>query len=193
MAPGDQSLVYEILSGDVNAYALLVKRYQKPIFNLMLRMTGSEQDAFDLTQETFVRAYEKLEKFNPAAPFFPWLYTMGLNLARDFLRRANRAQINSYESENSVSPESDLDDRLADQIDIQQVQKGLQLLPVDYREALLLRFHEELSINEVAYALGLSISAAKMRIHRGLLKLRGLLEEHLTLDGFEHGKDPHEC
>ena len=178
MASGEETLVYEILSGDVNSYALLVKRYQKPIYNLMLRMTGSEQDALDLTQETFVRAYEKLEKFNPSASFFPWLYTMGLNLARDFLRRAKRAPIASYEGENRSSIEIDPDDRLADQIDVQKVSEGLQSLPIDYREALLLRFHEELSVSEVAYALGLSVSAAKMRIHRGLQKLRQLLEKH---------------
>ncbi len=175
MASSEETLVYEILSGDANAYAPLVKRYQKPIFNLMLRMTGSEEDAVDLTQETFVRAYEKLEKFNPSAPFFPWLYTMGLNLARDFLRRANRSPIDPYESENGCSSEFNQDERLADQIDIQEVQEKLQLLPVDYREALLLRFHEGLSISEVACALGLSLSGAKMRIHRGLLKLRQML------------------
>ena len=177
MASGDQSLVYDILSGDVNAYALLVKRYQKPILNLMLRMTGSEQDALDLTQETFVRAYEKLEKFNPSASFFPWLYTMGLNLARDFLRRAKRSPIESYEPDDSFSIEIDQYDRLADQIDVQKVSEVLLSLPFDYREALLLRFHEGLSVGEVAYALGLSLSAAKMRIHRGLLKLRQLLEK----------------
>ena len=174
MASGEETLVNEILSGDVNAYALVVKRYEKPIYNLMLRMTGSEQDALDLTQETFVRAYEKLEKFDPSAPFFPWLYTMGLNLARDFLRRAKRSPVEPYEPENSFSIEINQDDRLADQIDAQQVLEALQTLPVDYREALLLRFHEGLSVSEVAYALGLSLSAAKMRIHRGLLKLRQL-------------------
>jgi RNA polymerase sigma-70 factor, ECF subfamily len=177
MASGEETLVYEILSGDVNAYALLVKRYQKPIFNLMLRMAGTEQDAVDLTQETFVRAYEKLEKFDPAAPFFPWLYTMGLNLARDFLRRAKRSPIQSYEPENNVSMEINQDDRLADHIDVQEVLEGLQTLPLDYREALLLRFHEGLSVSEVAHALGLSLSGAKMRIHRGLLKLRQMLEK----------------
>ncbi len=182
MASGEETLVHEILSGDVNAYAVLVKRYQKPVFNLMLRMTGSEQDAIDLTQETLVRAYEKLEKFDPAAPFFPWLYTMGLNLARDFLRRAKRSPIEPSDSENDFSVEIDLEGKLADQIDIQQVQEGLQFLPVDYREALLLRFHEGLSVNEVAQALGLSLSGAKMRIHRGLLKLRQLLVEQRTLN-----------
>jgi RNA polymerase sigma-70 factor, ECF subfamily len=175
MASGEETLVHEILSGNVNSYGLLVKRYQKPIYNLMLRMTGSEQDALDLAQETFVRAYEKLEKFDPSAPFFPWLYTMGLNLARDFLRRAKRSPVEPYETEDSYSTDIDQDDRLADQIDAQQVLEGLQTLPVDYREALLLRFHEGLSVSEVAYALGLSLSAAKMRIHRGLLRLRQLL------------------
>jgi RNA polymerase sigma-70 factor (ECF subfamily) len=182
MTSGEETLVREILSGDVNAYALLVKRYQKPIFNLMWRMTGSEQDAVDLTQETFVRAYEKLEKFNPSAPFFPWLYTMGLNLARDFLRRARRSPIEPYEQESSVSIEVNQDDRLADQIDVQEVLEGLQTLPVDYREALLLRFHEGLSVSEVAYALGLSLSGAKMRIHRGLLKLRQVLGKQEPLE-----------
>jgi RNA polymerase sigma-70 factor (ECF subfamily) len=177
MASGEETLVNEILSGDVNSYALLVKRYQKPIYNLMMRMTGSDQDALDLTQETFVRAYEKLEKFSPSAPFFPWLYTMGLNLARDFLRRAKRSPIESYEPDDSFSIESDQYDRLADQIEVQKVSEVLQSLPVDYREALLLRFHEGLSVGEVAHALGLSLSAAKMRFHRGLLKLRQLLEK----------------
>jgi RNA polymerase sigma-70 factor (ECF subfamily) len=175
MASGEETLVNEILSGDVNAYALLVKRYQKPIYNLMLRMTGSEQDAVDLTQEAFVRAYEKLEKFNPSAPFFPWLYTMGLNLARDFLRRARRHPIEPYESENSLPVELGPDEALSEQLDAQQVMEGLQTLSVDDREALLLRFHEGLSMSEVAQALGLSLSAAKMRIHRGLSKLRKVL------------------
>ena len=177
MASGEETLVYEILSGDVDSYALLVKRYQKPIYNLMLRMTGSEQDALDLSQETFVRAYEKLEKFDPSASFFPWLYTMGLNLARDFLRRAKRFPMESYEPEDNFPVDIDQGDKLAEKIDGQEVLEGLQTLPVDYREALLLRFHEGLSVSEVASALGLSLSAAKMRIHRGLLKLRQVLQE----------------
>lgn len=177
MASSEENLVCEILSGDVNAYAVLVKRYEKPIYNLMLRMTGSEQDAVDLTQEAFVKAYEKLEKFNPSAPFFPWLYTMGLNLARDFLRRAKRSPFECYESDNCLSEQADEGERLAEKIDIQDVWKGLKTLPVDYREALLLRFHEGLSIDEVAHALGLSLSAAKMRIHRGLSRLRELLKK----------------
>jgi RNA polymerase sigma-70 factor (ECF subfamily) len=78
--------------------------------------------------------------------------------------------------------EGNQDDRLADQIDVQEVLEGLKTLPVDYREALLLRFHEGLSVSEVAYALGLSLSGAKMRIHRGLLKLRQVLKKQGPLE-----------
>jgi len=83
----------------------------------------------------------------------------------------------SYEPEDNFPVDIDQDDRLAEKIDGQEALEGLQTLPVDYREALLLRFHEGLSVSEVASALGLSLSAAKMRIHRGLLKLRQVLQE----------------
>ena len=83
----------------------------------------------------------------------------------------------SYEPEDNFPVDIDQDDRLAEKIDGQEALEGLQTLPVDYREALLLRFHEGLSVSEVASALGLSLSAAKMRIHRGLLKLRQVFQE----------------
>jgi RNA polymerase sigma-70 factor (ECF subfamily) len=100
---------------------------------------------------------------------------MGLNLARDFLRKAKRHPVESYESENGFSTEANPDDALSERLDARQVQEALQTLPVDYREALLLRFHEGLSVGEVAQTLGISLSAAKMKIHRGLSKLRQVL------------------
>ena len=68
-------------------YSILVRQYQKPIFNLMYRVTGSSEDAKDLTQETFIKAYEKLDHFRMGARFFPWLYTIGYNHARNFVQR----------------------------------------------------------------------------------------------------------
>ena len=71
MSIREESLIIsDILDGDPDAYAILVKHYQKPIFNLMIRMTSSEEDAFDLTQETFVHAYEKLDRFRLSSRFF---------------------------------------------------------------------------------------------------------------------------
>ncbi len=78
----DRKSIMEVLSGNVDAYRDLVQRYQKPIFNLMYRLTGSREDARDLAQETFIKAYQKLDHFKLGSRFFPWLYTIGLNPER---------------------------------------------------------------------------------------------------------------
>lgn len=171
----EANLIYEILAGDAEAYAILVRRYQKPIYNLMLRMTASNEDATDLTQETFVRAYEKLEQFKPSRPFFPWLYTIGLNLARDFQRKEKASRTALEALSGDPDPREKAGDNPHESLEAEQVARLLQTLPLDYREALMLRFHEGLSVKELASALGITVSGAKMRIHRGLHRLRELL------------------
>ncbi len=176
----DQEIIDSIADGDSNAYAILVKRYQKAIFNLMFRMTGSYDDATDLAQETFIKAYEQLYRFQKGKKFFPWLYTIGLNHSRNFLRQRKKSRDISIED---CDPGSGLDypgqqeDDLCARIDHQYISAALNQLPLDYREALILRYHEGLSMEDVAAALKLRMSAAKMRVHRGLEKLRCLLEE----------------
>lgn len=174
----ENAIISSILAGDADAFAILVKRYQKPVFNLMIRITSCEEDAFDLTQDTFIRAYEKLDRFKPSGRFFAWLYTIGINLGRDFLRKRKTGKTKAeelYESHKSLSMESEHGESLIETLDAELVKEALQELSLDYREAIILRFHEGMSMSEVALALGISISGAKMRVHRGLLKLRGLL------------------
>lgn len=175
----DYQVVASVLAGDTDAYAVLVKRYQKPIYNLMYRMTGSCEDALDLAQETFIKAYESLHRFRVGGRFFPWLYSIGLNHSRNFLRRNKARQTVDLEDRD---PGSGLDypgqeeDRLFARLDSQGLRDALDRLPVDYREAIVLRYHEEFSMEEIAAALRISLSGAKMRVHRGLRKLRELLE-----------------
>ena len=160
----------------MNAFGPLVERYQKPIFNLMYRMAGSSDKAADLTQETFIRAYQKLERFHPGKRFFPWLYSIGLNLARDFARKNTC----NPEAGSTLNPESfsgcnspgDQHDRMCESLEFLRLEKALNELPVIYREALILRYHDEFSMGDIAAALNLSVSAAKMRVHRGLDMLR---------------------
>ena len=172
----EQHCIDKVLRGEVNAFATLVERYQKPIFNLMYRMAGSSDKAADLTQETFIRAYQKLERFHPGKRFFPWLYAIGLNLVKDFARK-NTA---NSEAASNLNPESfsgcnspgDQHDRMCDSLEFLRLEKALDQLPLIYREALILRYHEDCSMSEIAAALNLSLSAAKMRVHRGLEMLR---------------------
>lgn len=171
----EKQIVDEILTGDVNAYAILVKRYQKPIFNLMMRMTRCQEDACDLTQDTFLRAYERLERFNGRRAFFPWLYSIGLNLVRDHLRRKKTRQAGNDRfklSATACDETPDPLDRLVNTLEAKRVQTLAMELPWEYREALVLRFHAGLPVKEVASALGISESGAKMRIHRALRALK---------------------
>ena len=172
----DQYCIDRVLRGEVNAFGALVERYQKPVFNLMYRMSGSSDKAADLTQETFIRAYQKLERFHPGKKFFPWLYSIGLNLARDFARKST----GNPEAGSTLNPESlsgcnspgDQHERMCDSLEFLRLEKALDELPVIYREALILRYHDECTMGDIATALNLSLSAAKMRVHRGLDMLR---------------------
>ncbi len=177
----ENQLIRNILDGDAQAYAILINRYQRPIFSLLLRMTGCRETAADLAQEAFVKAYERLEKFKLSEKFFPWLYAIAANLARDHWRRQQHAvghadAIRQIEKSSPVKVTAE-EERLAVLLDARRLRVCLERLPHEYREALILRFHEGLSMADIGKSLGVSTSGAKMRISRGLEKLRRLFQE----------------
>jgi RNA polymerase sigma-70 factor, ECF subfamily len=181
----EQQVIAAILAGDTDAYAILVNRYQQPIFNLVFRMTSSYADATDLAQEAFIRAYEQLYRFRLGQKFFPWVYTIALNQTRNFLRK-NKAQktlpLDDCEPVSGLDYPAQQEEMLCAQLDGQRVQDALARLSFDYREAVILRYREELSMEDIATALEISVSGAKMRVHRGLRKLRELMRTD------DHGK-----
>jgi RNA polymerase sigma-70 factor, ECF subfamily len=175
----DQDIIAAILGGNKDVYGVLVQRYQKPIFNLMYRMTRSHDDALDLAQETFIKAYENLNHFKKGARFFPWLYTIGFNHVRNFKRR-DRVSVRLFsrdceEEKISLENPSRQEEQMCIQLDARRLDQALQDLPTDYREAVILHYREGLSMEDIATALQLSISGAKMRVHRGIKKLREMI------------------
>jgi RNA polymerase sigma-70 factor, ECF subfamily len=176
--PEDNQIINAVLSGNVNAYGRIVGKYQKPIYNLMYRATRSEQLSMEMAQETFTRAYEKLERFNPGRSFFSWLYAIGANLARDHLRKAGRELLFSeaeIDANQLMDGGPNQEPHLEHNVEISQVMQLLEKLPLDYREALILRYREDLPLEEVGKALSISTSGAKMRVHRALKSLRSML------------------
>jgi RNA polymerase sigma-70 factor (ECF subfamily) len=181
----DQKIVAEIvarvLKGDRQEYALLVEEYNSPIYNLAYRMTGSSEDANDLAQEAFIRAYKNLWRFNPRKKYFTWLYTISLNIIRNHLRK-KRDVAAEYEKGSAHLTEPAGDREHPEQLFIRNQQEAfldacLQKLPVDLREAIVLRFYSELSFEEVAAISGASVSAVKMRVYRGMERLKQLMSE----------------
>ena len=171
----EAEIVARVLKGDRQAYALLVDEYKSPIYNLAYRMTGNLEDADDLTQETFIRAYQYLWRYDTSKKFFTWLYTLALNLIRNHFKK-NKYNKSSEElsanllADKNPSPETEL-------IETQEISVYLLRLEDESRALLIMKFHQGLTFEEIAQITGKSISAVKMRIYRGLEKLKELLKE----------------
>ena len=177
METSDETLVTEVLEGNTDAFATIVDRYKIQIYNLMYRYSYKSEDAADMTQEVFGRAFERLNRYRNTNRFFSWLYTLALNHAKDWQRKKN---VNSRTlarfsvepgSTRPTSAESHLD--TAHQAD--RLTAALQTLDEDRRELVVLRYRHERSIKELAEIFDISESAVKMRIHRTLDDLRQLL------------------
>ncbi len=169
----EKELIVHILKGHQDKYALIVEKYKGPVFNLICRMTGNYQDAEDLAQETFVRAYESLWRFNTKKRFFPWLCAIGLNLTRNYLKKKTVFAVS--EPETLASDTNNPEQILVRQQEADRLAQCLGKLPIRLREAVVLRYYQDLSFEEVSEILGISLSAAKMRVYRGLEKLRELM------------------
>jgi RNA polymerase sigma-70 factor (ECF subfamily) len=187
MTPTEENqIVARVLRGEREAYAGLVDAYKGAIFNLAFRMTGSGQDADDLAQETFIRAFRNLRQFDPRKRFFTWLYTIGLNLIRNHLKKQGRemsrenaardmAAQNPSEGAMQRGPRAEQD--LIQAQAIGRLDACLQQLPADLREAVVLRFYQDLSFEEIATISDASVSAVKMRVYRGLEQLKQLMDK----------------
>jgi len=175
----EKEIVRRVLEGDTNAFALLVDAYRNPIFQLAFRMTGSLADADDLAQEAFVRAFRNLHRYDPERSFFTWLYTVALNGIRNHLKKRKREERGSGPSvdlqpeHEGVAP--DVEERLDQAREAQRLERALARLPAEQREALVLRYYMGLSLEETAAVTDVSLSAAKMRIYRGLDRLKQIL------------------
>lgn len=151
-AGSDARLVEEVRRGDSDAFGHLVRRYEMRLVRVLMRFVQDWELARDLAQETFLRAYERLDQFDPARRFGPWLFRIGVNLTLDFLRTRKRRVWASLFSDSSA--DKPLDPAVADPrqaLDLEQeVRKVLDELPEKYRTVLILRDLENFSTSEIA-------------------------------------------
>lgn len=174
----DNELVAFIRDGDSERFAVIVERYQSPVYNLMYRYSGSDTDAADMTQDLFCKVFERLDGYHHGKSFFGWLYTMAINHARDWVRKKEREgwKLNRFAAGtvgvNSPSPEHLAVDRDA----ARGLQDALATLPEDRRELVLLRYRHDRSIAEIAEIFEISQSAVKMRLQRTLQELSEILK-----------------
>ncbi len=180
----EAQIVRKVLQGDVNAFETLVLEYEKSVYSITLRMTGNNEDAADMTQETFIKAFNSLQSFRGDSKFSVWLYRIATNVCLDFLRSRNRKPTVSLSVEDDEGEEVQLD--IADESQSPEqllergltrdaVRRGLEALSPDYRQILLLREIQGLSYEEISQVLDLEVGTVKSRIFRARKRLCAFL------------------
>ena len=174
-ANDDAAWVARCLTGDRAAFETLVRRYQQVLFTVALKLTGNEEDARDVTQNAFVRAYLKLDTYDPSRKFFSWLYRIAvnqsLNARRD--RRSHEPLEEGIEAERGSDPVERFETS-------GRVQAGLMALSKEYREVIVMRYFADLSYEEIAEAVGIPEKTVKSRLFSARQRLGEILREGST-------------
>jgi RNA polymerase sigma-70 factor (ECF subfamily) len=181
----DEELVDRSKTGDTESFNQLVRRWERPIFALAYRTLGREEDARDVTQETFLRAFRALPGFKGDAKFSSWLYRIALNLCRDWMRKDRRTPVvavpEGVDVEQLASehqPHTASVEDLAARAELSRgVSKAMERLPEEQRTAILLKEYHGLTFQEIADMTNCPLSTAKTRVYQGLTLLRKHLAE----------------
>jgi len=182
----DASLVARTLAGDQSAFAALVSRHESDVYHLALRYLRQREDAEDVVQEAFVRAYRALAQYDPLRPFGAWMHAITARLCIDFHRRRRVKTVSltrpeegsaSEEREWEIADPTEGPETLTERGDeAARLESLIDRLPPDYRLAILLRHAHDLSYEEIAEATGAPIGTVKARIHRARNLLREWIE-----------------
>ena len=184
----EAQMIASILAGNTHEFHTLIQPYERSVYSMALSMLQNEADAEDAAQEAFLKAFRNLDKFRGEAKFSTWLISITLNEARSRLRQKKTAKTDSLDELNEgghVSPAllRDWREIPSEALERQEVrlllQDAITDLPLIYREVFVLRDMEYLSVNQSAEALGISVAAAKVRLHRARLMLQKRLAPQL--------------
>ena len=175
----DEELVARSIGGDADSFNQLVERWQRQIYALAYRHIGRQEDARDVCQETFLRAYRGLGGFRGQAKFSSWLYRITINLCRDWVRRERRAPVVQPPEDSDLmelaaarAPSESIEDQVGRRDLTRAVERAMALLPEEQRTAILLKEYEGLTFQEIADVVGCPLSTVKTRLYQGLTVLR---------------------
>ena len=179
MTSTDEELVARSISGDADSFNQLVLRWERPIYALAYRTIGREEDARDVCQETFLRAFRALPGFRGQAKFSSWLYRIALNLCRDWIRRERRTgfvqppeDVDLMELAAAGAPTESIEDLVARKGQVRAVERAMARLPEEQRAVIVLKEYHGLTFQEIADLVGCPLSTVKTRLYKGLAVLR---------------------
>jgi RNA polymerase sigma-70 factor, ECF subfamily len=180
----DEDLVARSRGGDHESFNQLILRWERPIYAFAFRVIGREEDARDVCQETFLRAFRSLPGFRGQAKFSSWLYQIAMNLCRDWMRRQRRAPTvqmaegaDPAELAAEGGPVESIEDLVARRELSAVVEEAMALLPEEQRTAIVLKEYHGITFQEIADLQGCPLSTVKTRLYQGLTVLRRHLEK----------------
>jgi RNA polymerase sigma-70 factor (ECF subfamily) len=184
MTRTDEELVARAQGGDVESFNQLIVRWERPIYALAYRVIGREEDARDVCQDAFLRAYRALPGFKGQAKFSSWLYRIALNLCRDWIRRQRRApvsqlpeDIDAFELAAAAGPVESIEELVARRELSAIVEEAMSVLSEEQRTAIILKEYHGMTFQEIADMQGCPLSTVKTRLYQGLSLLRRRLEQ----------------
>ena len=181
---GDNEFISRVLRGEQNAYAELVNRYQGYVFTLVMRMIKSREDAEEVAQDVFVKAYRSLADFRGESKFTTWLYTITNTTCITFLRK-KKLDIHSLDNEKvfeaADSKDSGFSANMIEQKSrVNMVNEAINMLNPDDAEIITLFYKAEQNLEEIARILRLEVNTAKVRLHRARARLKEKMEKHFS-------------
>ena len=184
--PSDNEIINKVIRGDQQAYALLVSRYQNYVFTLVLRFIKSREDAEEVSQDVFIKAYRGLADFKGGSKFSTWLYTIVNNTCISFLRK-KKLDIQSLDNEKVFETADTMDSGMsANQVEqkskLAMVNKAIAMLNPDDAEVITLFYKAEQSLEEIAAILHIETNTAKVRLHRARTRLKEKMETYFTAE-----------
>jgi len=172
----DATLVRQCIEGDKKAFEALVEKYQKPMFNVAVRIINDYEDAADVTQAAFIKAYENLRQFDHRYKFYSWLYRITVNGSLNFINTKKRFE---GLGDDVVSPDKSADELFSEEDTARNVRQALMKLSPDYRSVVVLSHFRDLSYKEIGDVLGIPEKRVKSR----LFTARQLLKDLLLKEG----------
>jgi RNA polymerase sigma-70 factor, ECF subfamily len=184
MTTTDEELVARAQGGDVESFNQLIVRWERPIYALAYRVIGREEDARDVCQDAFLRAYRALPGFKGQAKFSSWLYRIALNLCRDWIRRQRRTPVSqlpedadAIELASETGPVESIEDLVARRELSAIVEEAMSELSEEQRTAIILKEYHGMTFQEIADMQGCPLSTVKTRLYQGLSLVRRRLEQ----------------
>ena len=185
MTSTDEELVARSKGGDADSFNQLILRWERPIYALAYRVIGREEDARDVCQDTFLRAFRALPGFKGEAKFSSWVYRIALNLCRDWMRKQRRAPtmqmpegVDPIEMASERGPVESIETLVERRELSGVVEEAMKLLPEEQRMAIILKEYHGMTFQEIADLQGCPLSTVKTRLYQGLSVLRRHLEKN---------------